>query len=158
MVDVCEINTGRILQVIASGSVEIVPFDVERARRLLCRYLGPDEDSWSSEPGYLRQPGPPGIRWLKLYRTSCCHFNFSYRKGPPRTYVAEADDNFFSVRNGRNAEYPDQFISASARAISPKRMSCRGRCDNMIPQDAHVRSKLALPSGPPAPSLPQPDR
>jgi nitroimidazol reductase NimA-like FMN-containing flavoprotein (pyridoxamine 5'-phosphate oxidase superfamily) len=84
VVDVFEFDTGRVLQVIASGSVEIVPYDIPRGRRLLHRYLGPDEDSWSSAPddyrGYLRDPGPPGLSWLKLKPAKFLPFNFSYKK------------------------------------------------------------------------------
>ncbi|HYY32652.1 MAG TPA: pyridoxamine 5'-phosphate oxidase family protein [Gaiellaceae bacterium] len=46
VVDTCDLETGRVLQVIAAGKAEIVPFDADRARRKLVRYLGPDESSW----------------------------------------------------------------------------------------------------------------
>jgi len=86
IVDVCELDKGRVLQVMAHGAVEIVPFDIPRARRLLHRYLGPDEASWSSEPddyrGYLREPGPPGCSWLKLKPRKLLPFNFNFKNGP----------------------------------------------------------------------------
>ena len=47
VVDTCDLDTGRVLQVIASGDAEIVPFDPDRARRKLARYLGPDERLWN---------------------------------------------------------------------------------------------------------------
>lgn len=84
VVDVYERDTGRVLQVMASGAVEITPYDIPRARRMLHRYLGPDEASWSTAPddypGYLREPGPPGAVWLKLVPRKLSPFNFSYAK------------------------------------------------------------------------------
>jgi hypothetical protein len=84
MVDVYERDQGRVLQVMASGTVEFTPYDIPRARRMLHRYLGPDEASWSSAPddyrGYLRDAGPPGAVWLKVKPASMKLFNFSYQK------------------------------------------------------------------------------
>lgn len=47
VVDTCDLESGEVLQVSASGSAEVRPFDAERARRWGRRYLGPDERSWS---------------------------------------------------------------------------------------------------------------
>ncbi|MET0984469.1 MAG: pyridoxamine 5'-phosphate oxidase family protein [Steroidobacteraceae bacterium] len=84
VVDVYEYDTGRVLQVIASGAAEITPYDIPRARRMLHRYLGPNEASWSTNPddypGYLRPPGPPGASWLKLKPRKLLPFNFSYQR------------------------------------------------------------------------------
>jgi Pyridoxamine 5'-phosphate oxidase len=81
-VDVGEFDRGRVLQVCAYGAVEIVEYDIPRGRRMLHRYLGPDEEAWSSEPddyrGYLREPGPPGITWLKLTPRRLIAQNFSF--------------------------------------------------------------------------------
>ena len=86
VVDVYEMSTGRVLQVIASGDVEITPYDIPRARRMLHRYLGPDESAWSTAPddypGYLREPGPPGAAWLKMKPKKLLPFNFSFQKKP----------------------------------------------------------------------------
>jgi nitroimidazol reductase NimA-like FMN-containing flavoprotein (pyridoxamine 5'-phosphate oxidase superfamily) len=41
VVDTCDLATGEVLQVTARGRAEVVPFDAERARRKLARYLGP---------------------------------------------------------------------------------------------------------------------
>jgi nitroimidazol reductase NimA-like FMN-containing flavoprotein (pyridoxamine 5'-phosphate oxidase superfamily) len=46
VVDSCDLATGRTLQVTARGRAELRPFDPERARRKLRRYLGDDEDRW----------------------------------------------------------------------------------------------------------------
>lgn len=82
VIDVFEVDTGRVLQVMATGDVEVTPYDVDRARRMLIRYLGSDESSWSTTPddypGYLRDPGPPGAVWLKLKPAKVLTFNFSF--------------------------------------------------------------------------------
>ena len=84
VIDVYELDTGRVLQVMASGAVEVTPYDIPRARRMLHRYLGPDESKWSTKPddypGYLREPGPPGAVWLKLAPRKLLPFNFSFQK------------------------------------------------------------------------------
>jgi len=46
VVDTCDLETGEILQVVAKGTVEVLDFDSERARRWGSRYLGPDERAW----------------------------------------------------------------------------------------------------------------
>ena len=48
VVDVCDLATGLVRQVIARGAAEILPFDVARGRRKLTRYLGADESKWDS--------------------------------------------------------------------------------------------------------------
>ncbi len=46
VVDSCDLGTGEVRQVTAGGDASVVPFDPERARRKLVRYLGPHEDDW----------------------------------------------------------------------------------------------------------------
>jgi nitroimidazol reductase NimA-like FMN-containing flavoprotein (pyridoxamine 5'-phosphate oxidase superfamily) len=86
VIDVCELDTGRIRQVMAHGAVTIVPYDIPRARRMLIRYLGPDEESWSREPSdyvsYVTEPTPEGITWLKLEPSKLLTFDFSYAAAP----------------------------------------------------------------------------
>lgn len=86
IVDVTEYDTGRLYQVMAHGDAEITPYDIPRARRMLHRYLGPDESSWSTAPdnypGYLQDPGPPGAVWLKIEPKKFLTFNFSYENSP----------------------------------------------------------------------------
>jgi nitroimidazol reductase NimA-like FMN-containing flavoprotein (pyridoxamine 5'-phosphate oxidase superfamily) len=86
LLDVDERDRGRIYQVMVRGKAEVTPYDIPRARRMLHRYLGPDEASWSTAPddypGYLREPGPPGAVWLKIKPTTLKTFNFSYVDGP----------------------------------------------------------------------------
>lgn len=81
-VDVGDFDNGIVKQVIAHGQVHIQDYDVERARRLLYRYLGPDEDSWSDSPddyrSYLRDGGPDGAVFLRLDPVKLTALNFSY--------------------------------------------------------------------------------
>lgn len=81
-IDVGDFAAGRVLQVCAYGAAEIHPYDVALARRMLHRYLGPDEESWSDSPddyrGYLRDGGPPGAVLLGVVPRKLIGLNFSY--------------------------------------------------------------------------------
>lgn len=83
-VDVGDFDAGRVLQVCAYGDAEVHPYDVELARRMLHRYLGPDEESWSDAPddyrGYLRDGGPPGAVLLRVEPRKVIGLNFSYAR------------------------------------------------------------------------------
>ena len=83
-VDIGDFDSGIVKQVIAHGSVQMHDYDVERARRLLYRYLGPDEDAWSDSPddyrSYLRDGGPPGAVFLRLEPVKMTALNFSYAR------------------------------------------------------------------------------
>jgi hypothetical protein len=83
-VDVGDFESGRVMQVCAYGSVDIRDYDVERVRRILHRYLGPDEESWSGSPddyrGYLRDGGPPGAKLLRLEPRKLTALNLSYAR------------------------------------------------------------------------------
>lgn len=46
VIDTCDLETGAVLQVIASGRAEVVEMDTDRAVRKLTRYLGEDIDRW----------------------------------------------------------------------------------------------------------------
>ncbi len=46
VVDTCDLATGRTLQVTARGRAELRPFDADRARRKLRRYLGDEQERW----------------------------------------------------------------------------------------------------------------
>lgn len=46
VIDTCDLDTGAVRQVIATGPARVVPMDPQRATRKLTRYLGPDLDSW----------------------------------------------------------------------------------------------------------------
>ena len=45
-VDTCDLASGQVLAVHAAGKAAVVPFDPERATRMLTKYLGPDRASW----------------------------------------------------------------------------------------------------------------
>jgi LysM repeat protein len=68
VVDVCEVGTGLVRQVIARGQAEILPFDVPRGRRRLSRYLGADEAKWDDRFRHylLDDPAERGTVWLRL--------------------------------------------------------------------------------------------
>jgi hypothetical protein len=68
VVDVCDLVTGLVQQVIARGRAEILPFDVARGRRKLSRYLGQDETRWDDRfRHYLHDdPADTGTVWLRL--------------------------------------------------------------------------------------------
>jgi hypothetical protein len=46
VVDTCDLETGKVLQVRARGQAELRPFDTARAQRWGERYLGPDRTRW----------------------------------------------------------------------------------------------------------------
>ncbi len=80
VVDVCDLATGLVRQVIAHGSAEVLPFDVPRGRRKLTRYLGADESAWDDRfRRYLYDdPAGTGARWLRLRPASLTAKDLSY--------------------------------------------------------------------------------
>jgi hypothetical protein len=93
VVDECDLATGRVRQVIARGSARLVPFDVERGRRKLVRYLGADESRWDARfVHYLYDdPGERGTTWLCLTPSSLTATDLSY--APPGSAAAPAADS-----------------------------------------------------------------
>jgi hypothetical protein len=71
-----------VIQVNVYGEVEVRDYNVELVRRMLRRYLGSEEDSWSDSPddyrAYIRDGGPPGGVLLRLEPSKMIGFNFSY--------------------------------------------------------------------------------
>lgn len=80
VVDECDLSTGRIRQVIARGSAEVLAFDVARGRRKLGRYLGDDEERWDQRfRRYLYEdPAEKGTAWLRLRPRSLVAKDLSY--------------------------------------------------------------------------------
>ncbi|MEU6715989.1 pyridoxamine 5'-phosphate oxidase family protein [Nonomuraea sp. NPDC046802] len=80
VVDLCDLATGSVLQVIARGQAEVIPFDVPRGRRKLSRYLGADESQWDSRFRHylLDDPGERGTVWLRLRPSSLLAKDLSY--------------------------------------------------------------------------------
>jgi nitroimidazol reductase NimA-like FMN-containing flavoprotein (pyridoxamine 5'-phosphate oxidase superfamily) len=57
VVDTCDLITGQVLAVTASGMAEIHPFDRERTIRKLSKYLGADLENWPDRfKGALTDP------------------------------------------------------------------------------------------------------
>jgi hypothetical protein len=83
-VDIGDFAGGIVKQVCAYGAVTVEPYDVPRARRMLHRYLGPDETSWSDAPddyrAYLRDGGPEGGVLLRLVPRKLIALDFSYAR------------------------------------------------------------------------------
>jgi nitroimidazol reductase NimA-like FMN-containing flavoprotein (pyridoxamine 5'-phosphate oxidase superfamily) len=46
VIDTCDLSTGEVLAVTASGVATVHPFDADRTTRKLSRYLGPDRERW----------------------------------------------------------------------------------------------------------------
>ncbi|HXW33589.1 MAG TPA: pyridoxamine 5'-phosphate oxidase family protein [Acidimicrobiales bacterium] len=64
-VDVCNLYTGETKQISARGEAELLPWDQQRAWRLLRRYLGDDANGWDDRfRAYMR--GGPGCVWIRL--------------------------------------------------------------------------------------------
>jgi Pyridoxamine 5'-phosphate oxidase len=80
VVDVCDLATGLVRQVIARGRAELLPFDVARGRRKLSRYLGEDEARWDDRfRHYLHDdPAHQGTVWLRLRPDSLVAQDLSY--------------------------------------------------------------------------------
>ncbi|MEV0277291.1 pyridoxamine 5'-phosphate oxidase family protein [Streptomyces sp. NPDC050610] len=80
VIDVCDVGTGLVRQVIARGEAEILPFDVPRGRRKLSRYLGADEAEWDERfrRYLLDDPAVSGSAWLRLRPTSLTAKDLSY--------------------------------------------------------------------------------
>lgn len=76
VVDTCDLATGSVLQVIARGTAELVPFDAERARRWGIRYLGPDERHWSRFAASVFHD--PSTRFVRLAPTTLRARDLSY--------------------------------------------------------------------------------
>ena len=83
-VDVGDFDNGDIKQICVYGAVEITDYDVELVRRMLRRYLGDDEASWSDSPddyrAYLKEGGPAGegAVLLKLEPRKMVGMDFTY--------------------------------------------------------------------------------
>jgi hypothetical protein len=84
VVDECDLSTGRVGQVIARGTAEVLAFDVPRGRRKLARYLGGDEARWDQRfRRYLRDdPAENGTAWLRLRPSSLVARDLSYTALP----------------------------------------------------------------------------
>ena len=78
-VDTCDLESGRVLQVVARGDAALAPFDPERARRTLARYLGPDEGAWDHERFVGGTFENPSTRFVRLTPVALRARDLSYR-------------------------------------------------------------------------------
>jgi hypothetical protein len=68
VIDTCDLATGECLQVVTRGRGDVSPFDADRGRRKLERYLGPDLNGWDDRfRQYLSDE--PEARWLTVTPT-----------------------------------------------------------------------------------------
>jgi hypothetical protein len=78
VIDTCELGTGEVLQVVASGNAELRPYDVHRGFRKLSRYLGGDESTWDERfRRYLH--GANEAQWLRVLPTSLRASDLSFQ-------------------------------------------------------------------------------
>lgn len=80
VVDTCDLSTGEVLQVLAHGSAELLPFDPQRARRWGSRYLGPDERHWSRFADRVFHD--PSARFVRLAPVALRARDLSYAASP----------------------------------------------------------------------------
>lgn len=85
VVDVCDLETGRVLQITASGDAAIVPFDPARARRKLARYLGPDESAWDHDRFTIGTFHNESTRFVRLEPRTLRARDLSYEVRRPRS-------------------------------------------------------------------------
>lgn len=78
VVDSCDLDSGEVLQVRAAGVAELVPYDVERARRKLVRYLGSDESRWDADR-FALVPEDGESRFIRLVPDRLVARDLSYR-------------------------------------------------------------------------------
>jgi hypothetical protein len=85
LIDVCDLERGLVRQVVARGATELRPFDVDRGRRMLERYLGTDESDWDERfRRYLyTDPSEIGTVWLHLVPRTLRALDLSYRPATP---------------------------------------------------------------------------
>jgi hypothetical protein len=80
VIDTCDLRNGEVLQVVATGNAELLPYDGDRGFRKLSRYLGDDETTWDDRfRRYLR--GVSEAQWLRLPPTRLRATDLSFQ--PP---------------------------------------------------------------------------
>ena len=83
LIDTWEPDTGEVLQLIATGQASMRPFDADRARRKLARYLGPDESKWDYERFIQGTFENSSASFIRLHPERLSVKDLSYR--PPTT-------------------------------------------------------------------------
>lgn len=85
VVDTCNLETGEVSKVVAKGEAELQPYDPQRARRKLRRYLGDDEALWDSR--FDPDRAESGTKFVRLrpswLRARDLSYTPSSAAGPP---------------------------------------------------------------------------
>lgn len=81
LIDTWDPNTGEVLQLSARGKAELHPFDPNRARRKLARYLGGDQSKWDHERFVTGTFDNPSTAFVKLHPERLTVKDLSY--APP---------------------------------------------------------------------------
>jgi hypothetical protein len=89
VIDVADLDTGITLQVIAHGFGSVVDFDVERGRRILTRYNGPDEEYWDARFKLEPDPALYGTRLARLEPQDMWTVDLSFRTAADARAQAE---------------------------------------------------------------------
>ena len=79
VVDVCDIRTGLVRQVVARGEGSVRPLDAPRARRKLVRYLGPDERTWDPRFSLAGDLAARELQWARLLPDRIIARDMSFR-------------------------------------------------------------------------------
>jgi nitroimidazol reductase NimA-like FMN-containing flavoprotein (pyridoxamine 5'-phosphate oxidase superfamily) len=78
VVDCCDLQTGEVIKVSATGRAEILALDRERAMRKFVRYLGPDPSRWDSR--FMKSLADPSVRFARLMPTRMDASDMSFEK------------------------------------------------------------------------------
>lgn len=81
VVDTCDLSNGEVLKVTAHGRAEVVPYDADRARRKLARYLGTNEPSWDRRFSQVQRDRDS--RFVRLVPERLTARNLSFSPSPP---------------------------------------------------------------------------
>jgi nitroimidazol reductase NimA-like FMN-containing flavoprotein (pyridoxamine 5'-phosphate oxidase superfamily) len=82
IVDVCDLAGGDVKQVLARGRAALHPYDANRARRKLARYLGDDQSTWDRSRFNPEEPPRPGTQFVELQPERLTAKDLSYRPSP----------------------------------------------------------------------------
>ena len=81
LIDTWEPETGGVIQLVATGKGEVVPFEPGRAHRKLARYLGEDESMWDQDRFVAGTFDDPSVAFLRLQPDRITVKDLSYRPG-----------------------------------------------------------------------------
>lgn len=79
LIDTWDPRSGQVFQLIASGSAEVQPFDRDRARRKLARYLGDDPSKWDHDRFIRGTFDDSSAAFVRLHPDRLTLMDLSYR-------------------------------------------------------------------------------